>query len=88
MYIGHIRHMSHEIFMSMGDKTKIRMTINQLYFSINDSEDTSYLDVFAWVCENTTSPFYITKEVHKDTTKAWVYFYEETDLIGFKMKWM
>ena len=90
MHVSHMRHMSKDIFRTMSDEIKIQMLTNQLYVSISDSDDDSYQDVFSWLCANTKAPFNITKEVDKEEeiTRAWIYFYEELDLVAFKLRWM
>lgn len=88
MYVGHIRNVSEDVFISFDDKTKIRMITNQLFFLITPDDDHNYRDVFAWICENALNPFYIKKEDHDKNVKAWVYFYDVDDLIAFKLRWM
>lgn len=90
MFVGPIKCIPKDVFLSMSDKTKLKMMTNQLFFVIEEDDDHDYQNVFTWLCENSSSPFYVEKELVKDKkrVKGWVYFYEETDLVAFKLRWM
>ena len=88
MYVTHIKSMATDMFLSLSDETKIKMIRNQLFFMIHDDDDHNYQDVFTWLCDNSVNPFYIVKEKDKDSIKAWVYFYDEVDVVSFKIRWI
>lgn len=93
MYVAHMRFMPENVFLSLSDAAKIKMVSNQLFVSIGSEDDEGYPHVFEWLCNNCTDVFYLTTNEHKlnkgdAITKMWVYFYEELDLVAFKLRWM
>ena len=88
MYVAKLKVMTEKIFLSLSDNAKLKMISNQLFIYVSLEE---YEKMWIWLCDNTSEPFHIAKERDKDQDtyyKCWIYFYEETDLVAFKLKWM
>lgn len=79
--------MTKDVFLSLSDELKLKMTSNQIFVSISKDDDITYQDIFSWLCDNTSAPFYMIDEKKHDMVKMWIYFYEETDFIAFKLRW-
>ena len=87
MYVCNIKHLPEKVFLSLSDETKIKMATNQLFINCDNSDE--YDEVFEWLCDNTLQPFYIIKEPQPDNKeiRSWIFFYDDIDLAGFKLRW-
>lgn len=86
-----MKYIPQNIFLSMGDEIKLRMISNQIYVVLRKDDEVKYSDIFGWLCENITEPFHIIDENRNSTvknTKMWIYFYEESDMVAFKLRWV
>jgi len=78
MKITQTKEMSKEVFLSLSDEVKIKMTRQQFFFSLNDLKT-----LYPWLHE-ITDVFYL--EQTKD--RMFVLFLSEEDATAFKLTWM
>jgi len=90
MLVTQMKYIPEAVFLSLSDETKLRMVTNQIYVSITDKDVDTWHDIFHWLCENVDGPFHMLDEKDKNNikTKSWIYFYEETDMMAFKLRWV
>ena len=87
MFVSRTKHIPESVFMSFSDETKIRMTNNQVYVYICDDEEDDWQTVFSWLCDNVSNSFAHGEEKDDDGINLWLYFYEESDMVAFKIRW-
>lgn len=91
MYISQMKYIPQNVFLSLSDEMKLRMISNQIYVALDIDETVDYNDIFGWLCENVAEPFHVIdedKNASNKKTKMWIYFYEESDMVAFKLRWV
>ena len=87
MHIVRNKQVSDEVFMSFSDETKIRMTNNQVYIFLPDDGEETWETIYIWLCENNSNIFSYEEKRDDDGQKIWICFYEESDMVAFKLRW-
>ena len=86
MYTIEMKHIHDDVFLSLSDEVKLKMSGNQI-FVYSENFDV-HQKMFLWLCENTNNVFHIKEESKDDgSRKCWIMFLDETDYMAFKIRW-